>query len=326
MLRRLLPLGLFGAIVALACGSEPGSTFPDGTSSSSSGGQFPPDGGGIIGGGDTKDGPPPATPVECKKMDIIFVIDNSVSMKQEQDALITSIPGFIKLIEEYKTAADELLDYRIGILSTDVSADQGRMRKSRGADPDTQSCNPLDNDKPWLERTDGTESLPVSDVFACRARLGTTGSPVELPLESTRLALYERITDQSNVLKSQNEPFLRKDALLAIVVITDEDEGGGDNDQTLKPAPLNTPEFYAGKFDDVKEGYRARWATAVIAGEEQCTSALGSADKAVRLKKLVEANATNGVFDSICKDDFSGSLKRAFDVFSNACKAFPGVK
>lgn len=328
MLRRLLPLGLIGGCVIAACGSEPGSVFGPGTSSSGgtsgSSGTFPPDGGGLITGGQKDAGPEP-TPIECNKMDIIFVIDNSVSMKEEQTSLATSIPGFIELIEEYKTAAGEQLDYRIGILSTDVNADQGKMRKTRGDDPETTGCDPLDNNKPWLERSDGTATTKISDVFACRARLGTLGDPTELPLESARLALYERIADGENTLKAEKKSFLRPEALLAFVIITDEDEGGGDHD----PRPVafkNPPEFYAGKFDDVKEGFRARWATAVIAGESQCSSALGNADQAVRLKKFADIAKPNSVFSSICKNDFSGALKEAFDVFSNACKGFPGVK
>jgi len=329
MLRRLLPLGLIGACVIAACGSDPGSVF--GTSSSSGSSGFPGDGGGTITGGAEKDGPPPATPIECNKMDIVFIIDNSVSMKEEQTSLVNSIPGFIKLIEEYKTAGGELLDYRIGILSTDVTNDKGIMRKSRGLDPDTTTCDPLDNNKPWLERSDATDAGPkISDVFACRARLGTLGDPTELPLESAKLALYERTADGENTLKSKGESFLRKEALLAFIIITDEDEGGGDHD----PRPVafkNTPDYYAKQFDDVKEGYRARWATAVIAGDngtngQGCSSSLGTADNAVRLQRFVDNAKPNGVFSSICKDDFSGALKEAFDVFSNACKGFPGVK
>src|SRR5262249_36871147 len=53
-------------------------------------------------------------------------------------------------------------------------------------------------------------------VFACMAKLGTTGCGLEQPLASLRRAL-----DPTNTL---NANFLREDARLAIVFVSDEDD------------------------------------------------------------------------------------------------------
>jgi hypothetical protein len=313
MLRKIV-VGVLGGVVALvsACGSEtPPSQF--GTSSGNDG-----DAGsssGILGRADA--GPPPPA-VECNKMDIVFVIDNSQSMEQEQTNLGKNFPEFIKVINEYKTEKGQLLDYRVAITSTDDGVDRGKFRKGRGQGPD-QSCDPGPNNNPWLVRADAN----IAENFACRAQLGTLGSNVERPLESARLAVTDRIADGTN-MKDGTESFIRADALLAFVIITDEDEGGADN-SSPPPAPLKDTSMYAGDFDNVKAGLRGRWAAAAIAGDRGCVSALGDAADAVRLKRFINTVGKNGVFSSICEGDLTKGLKDALTTFTQACKEFPGV-
>lgn len=312
MLRKAL-VGLGVTAILLACGSEGSSEFR--TNNDDHGNQ---DAGTSPGFTNDAGAPPPA--IECHKMDIVFVIDNSSSMEQEQAALASNFPGFIKLINEYKTALGEQLDYRIAIVSTDLKNEAGAFHKERGKSPAAGTCGPGDTDMPWLERHAGIDS-----EFACRAQLGVLGDNRELPLECARLGLTQRTTDQTNTYKGNR--FIREDALLALVIITDEDEGGGDHDAFQKPSPVDTPESYAKSFDQVKGGYRGRWATAVIAGERYCLDGqFGTADQAVRLQQFADIARPNSVFSSICSKDFTTSLKEAFDVFSNACKGFPAVK
>ncbi len=53
----------------------------------------------------------------CKKVDFLFVIDNSGSMGDEQDNLIASFPGFIDTIQN---TLDEAQDYHIMVVDTDT--------------------------------------------------------------------------------------------------------------------------------------------------------------------------------------------------------------
>lgn len=315
MLRKAI-VAVLGGVVGLvaACGSE---AVPSqfGSSSGSEGDGGPPSG--FF--GDDAGPEPPA--VECRKMDIVFVIDNSQSMKEEQDNLGLNFPQFVKVINEYKTAKGELLDYRVAITSTDDTGsstwDRGRFTKSYGPVPGL-SCDPGPNNNPWLVR----EDADIAANFSCRAHLGTSGANTERPLECARLALTDRVADGANTMN--DESFIREDALLALVVITDEDEGGSDGDPNAAAAPLKDVAEYATDLDRVKAGLRGRWATAVIAGDKQCDSALGKVGEAKRLKQFV-AKAKNGIFQDICQGDLASSLSNALELFTKACKAFPGV-
>jgi hypothetical protein len=317
MLRRIA-VGLCSSalIVIAACGSEQppsqfGSSSGNDADAGSSSGLLAP----------VQDSGPAPPAIECRKMDIVFVIDNSDSMKEEQVNLAKNFPGFIKVINEYKTEKGELLEYRVAITSSDSTADKGAFRMSRGHDPEIQTCDPGPNDKPWLERTEAE----IDKYFECRARLGTLGSSVERPLEAARLSVTDRITDPIGANTYNGQSFLRDDALLAFVILTDEDEGGGDS--TLPaPSPLKDASLYAADFDAVKL-FRGRWAAAVIAGKEACNSPeFGSASKAVRLQKFVSTVGENGVFSDICQGDLTAALQQALKTFTEACKDFPGTK
>ena len=255
-------------------------------------------------------------PTECKKMDIVFVIDNSPSMTEEQNNLAANLPRFVKIIDDYKTKMGDPLDYRLAVTSTDDRADKGTFAVGPGPlAPAGCVAGPA---RPWLQRTDSN----VAGFFSCRAELGTRGSGTERPLECGLLSVTERIRDNTNV--SSTSRFLRDDALLAMVLITDEDEGSaGDTGSLARPMAE-----YPAAFDKLKGG-RARWATAVIAGPSDCSSpGFGTAAEAKRLKGFITAVGKNGAFASICTGDLTDGLTKALATFDQACKAFvpPVVK
>ncbi|MBS1123443.1 MAG: putative lipoprotein, partial [Deltaproteobacteria bacterium] len=162
----------------------------------------------------------------------------------------------------------------------------------------------------------------MNTTLACRANVGTGGPSYEMPLLMSKWALSDRVMDNTNA------GFLRDDALLAIVYLTDEDDdsttangwtigiSGGD------PAPTWNPDDQV-QFLDTLKGNRTRWAAGVIAGDGDCSSSFGSAVNATRLKEFVQkANAsgtTQAVFSSICAGDLTIGLKNALDTFQAAC-------
>jgi hypothetical protein len=307
-----------GSIISIGtvtgCGSsDPDSGFENGgTSGGASGGAS--GSGGILGGGTSgtsgaSGAPPPAE--ECKKMDIVFVIDNSGSMKEEQTNLAANFPKFVNVINAYKTKSGAELEYRVAITSSDDTKDKGKFFSTRG-EAATAGCSPGPA-RPWLERGDGD----VSAAFSCRAQIGIKGSGTERPLESLTLGVSARIADKVNT--NNGASFLREDALLAFVIITDEDEGSaGDPGKLARPMAS-----YPGEFDKVK-GERGRWAGAVIAGPTKCTSpGLGDAAEAKRLKSFITGVGKNGVFASICTGDLTDGLTQALATFDQACKDFP---
>jgi hypothetical protein len=76
---------------------------------------------------------------------------------------------------------------------------------------------------------------------------------------------------------------------------------------------------------DAVKGDHGRWATAVVAGPTDCSSAFGSAVEAVRLKDFVMQVGSTGVFASICDGDLSIALEKALQTFKAACDTFPPV-
>jgi hypothetical protein len=308
-------LVLFGAIAATACGSsadDSGFGSSGGSSGSSGGASSGASGSGGFGGtssGASGSSGQQQQKDECKKMDIVFVVDNSGSMREEQTNLATNFPKFVNVINAYKTKSGAELDYRVAVTTSDDKAEKGRFTVGRGKDAPA-SCVPGPA-RPWLERVDGN----VASMFACRAQAGTSGSNIERDIESAFLSVTDRIADGSNTANGQ--PFVREDALLAMVLITDEDEGGTEN-QPKRPVSQ-----YPALFDGVKKE-RGRWAAAVIAGETQCTSpGLGNAAEAKRMKEFITAVGKNGVFASICTGDLTDGLTKALATFDQACKDFP---
>jgi hypothetical protein len=289
--------------------------------------------------------PPPMTGDQCTKMDVLFVIDDSGSMAEEQTNLATNFPLFVDVLEAYRTETGEPLDYRLGVTTTgtDVTIRLSFPPEFMFPPMDIMESGPegalltgsgCGMSRPWIERSDGD----VASKFACVAQVGTSGSGIEMPLWAVELALTERVADGSNA------GFLREDALLAVVILSDENDcsrtddpiemmladpfsGGGaaaaDECDPSNPMIEPVPRFL-GVLDTVT-GDRGRWAAAVIAGPGPgtCSSEFGDAIEATRLKDFVTMAGENAVFSSICDGDLSSSLTRAIETFQAACESFP---
>jgi hypothetical protein len=137
----------------------------------------------------------------------------------------------------------------------------------------------------------------------------------------SKWALSERVVD------STNAGFLRDDALLAIVMLTDEDDSSTTEDNftidSTGTSPTNWNPTDQVQFLDTLKGNRTRWASGVIAGDGDCSSNFGMAADGVRLKDFVNGANTNGynqaTFHSICDGDLTTGLKASLDLFQQAC-------
>jgi len=263
-------------------------------------------------------------PRECNKMDIIFVVDDSGSMAEEQSNLASNFPMFADLLSTYTTGTGEHIDFRVAVTTTgkdlhytidlgggttipqDELGDNGAFRNTCGLS------------KRYLEPTDAN----MNTTLACRANVGTGGPSFEMPLLMSKMALSDRVMDNTNA------NFLRDDALLAVVYLTDEDDQSntGNNWTIGITSPGPTPDWNPAdqiQFFDTLKGHRSRWAAGVIAGDGDCSSSFGMAANAARLKDFVmQANSggtTQAVFSSICAGDLTIGLKNALDTFQAAC-------
>lgn len=160
--------------------------------------------------------------IKTRPVDIVFLVDNSNSMCEEQSILVENFNAFI---DNLVTAG---ADFQLAVINTDATeAVPGAFRTRPGtynapgcaSPPNTADCAarqlPADG---VLRVADyrGKENFKdiIRDDFRCLALTGIDGNGVEMGLETTRQAL----------LKGKASGFLRPDAFLSIVFVTDEND------------------------------------------------------------------------------------------------------
>jgi hypothetical protein len=163
-----------------------------------------------------------------REVDILFLVDNSPSMEQEQNNLTRNFPAFM---DELKKIPGGLPNVHVGVVSSDLGAGPtplmggcGRPAGDRAIFQKKDSCGLETASKFIVSSNNGTMNNFTGDittVFECMAKLGTAGCGFEHQLQATRVALYEGTTPE-------NKGFLRENAYLAIILITDEDDCSAD--------------------------------------------------------------------------------------------------
>ena len=132
-----------------------------------------------------------------KKVDVLLVVDNSCSMIDEQNKLAANFENFI---EQFLDAA---VDYQIGIVTTDMV-------------DETQSGRLVGETKII---TAGMDLDTARSAFVDNVKVCATGSGFERGLMAAEAALSEPL------LSGENAGFLRDDAALSIVFVSDEEDG-----------------------------------------------------------------------------------------------------
>lgn len=133
-------------------------------------------------------------------VDVLWVVDNSCSMSEEQDGIAANAPVFMNYF------IDSDMDWHVGVVSTDMydSGQSARLQSAGGyAYIDAQTPNPVAK-------------------FGSMMTLGTSGSSTE----QGRRAAYHAIETLGD---TQNTGFYRDDASLAVVVISDEEDQSNNN-------------------------------------------------------------------------------------------------
>ncbi len=208
------------------------------------------------------------------KVDILFVIDNSCSMFEEQTSLSSNFAAFVRFAE------NQAIDYQLAVTTTDVDGgENGRFVPVAGL-PSNRIVTPQ------------TQPTPEA-VFVQNTVLGTNGSASEKGLE----AAYQALTAPNIV--QHNAGFLRQDAVLSIIVVSDEEDSSPQ-----------TVDFYANFFLSIK-GFRNTnlFSFSSIVGDAPsgCNGSGGNAGVGGRYIEVT--NRTGGVFQSICVSDWARALE-----------------
>lgn len=189
------------------------------------------------------------------KLDLLLVVDDSNSMAEEQSSLREQIPRIVRAIATGDLDADGVQDrpavdsLHVGVVTTDLGAagyavptcdeplgDDGLLRTTAASDD--ASC---DSTYPSYQSLSlGEDSDAFVRAVSCVANAGIGGCGFEQQLEAALKALTpsgSEITFASGRGHGDlaNAGFLRDDAVLAIVVLTDE------NDASLQDTSLVDP-------------------------------------------------------------------------------------
>lgn len=156
---------------------------------------------------------PDATTVSCKKVDFLFVVDNSGSMLEEQANVISNFPTFIDGIG---AVLPELESIHVGVVTTDAYHYNSTGCQQLGA---LVTETMLTECGPYIAGSYMTEFDDLSKSFSCAANVGTTGSGLERALDATVQSLEGFINSPGQC----NDGFNRDDAVTVVVIITDED-------------------------------------------------------------------------------------------------------
>jgi hypothetical protein len=164
--------------------------------------------------------------VEPAKTDILFVIDNSGSMAEEQEAVAVELPYFV---EELRKGAGQSHDFQVGVITTSIYqlAQFGNSQDYREFPEESGKLRPVpaseDGSDPGGERILRADDAAMVDKFRRLVRQGTTGSGQETPFEAVRLAVASELATRP-LAEGGNGGFLRDGARLLVVIVSDEDD------------------------------------------------------------------------------------------------------
>jgi hypothetical protein len=173
----------------------------------------------------------PDGPGIVRPVDMLFVVDNSMSMSEEQARMREAFPALIAGILDPPAPTRPVTDLHVGVVSTDMGT---------GSYPLETCPDPVDGDdgvllhEPSDEVSGCDSSYPpflgyasetpdtgaiewIGTGFACIASLGIDGCGFEQQLKASTRALIDH-------RDGANAGFLRPDSIVVIVYLSDEDD------------------------------------------------------------------------------------------------------
>lgn len=297
-------------------GAEPGSTSAVATSgTSASSGPLATDGGGSTGSTPIFDlGTPPDFPgleTGCRKVDFLFVVDNSGSMQAQQVQLLASFEGFVQAIQA--SLVDVVDSYHVGVVTSDAYMSNAPGCNSIG-DLVSQSaeggdCTPFAQGDRFA-----TEMDDLSVKFPCMAQVGIFGSGLEMPVTAAIAA----VDPANSVPGACNEGFLRDDAILVLVILTD-DPPWEDSDDDAHPL-ADTSQWH----DSIVDAKNGDPEAMVVIGfvPYMDTSCVYGQIESPNLIDFVQSFGEHGSLASICEADFGPTFASAVETITATCENF----
>lgn len=334
-------------LLAAACGDDAGGNettgatgiMIDGSSSTTRSEEDSLEGDGTTAGGDSTTGE--ILDLRCENVDFIFVVDNSPSMLDEQQFLAQGVPGFVSAMQN---ALPNVQSIRVGVIDTDSYPGIGTLEAPLdGCDPEVVTdCSACDYQlgafmsKPesaidpatdcefstGLRYMDGA-SETFANEFGCAALVGAVGNPIEQQAG----ALVAAVSEDLNVEGACNEGFVRDDALLVFLVISDEEDNWSSPPAPQGGSPGEPQEW----FDGIVAAKNGRETNVVALGLlggspkfgdcADLSQGVDGAEQSSRLVDFVDRFPTNFV-GSVCSEGYGDFFQEALVRVAQGCGLF----
>lgn len=217
------------------------------------------------------------------KVDILWVVDNSLSMGDEQEELGSKISSFIDAV------AGTDLDWQMGVVTTDMEDDTQSGRLQGGPlilTPDTANYE--------------------NKFYKLVTQVGINGSDKEAGIDAAIQALTAPLAE------GYNAGFLRDEAKLSVVYLSDENDctnrgslSGYDGAACYDHSDLLTPvSDLIREYDEIKGD--SRMIVSSIVGPPISAGCVGAVP-GPRYETM--ADAFGGIQASICESDFSSVME-----------------
>jgi len=246
-----------------------------------------------------------------KKVDVLFVVDNSGSMAGDQEKLSREFTNFISNIKDS--------NYRIGLITTDV--DSVGFEETPGYYGNLAVIEKTG--KQFISNEDSNpdelfaELILREETLACELdNPDTCASYRERPLHAIKQAMNKK--------DDYNSGFFRDSASLVIMIITDEDESPDANDEFFEAAGL------VAKIDEIFEGKKETLAfsIAILEGDQACfdeqelhpTTGPGAVSYGIRVGEF--ADLTGGFKVNICNEEFGEDVAKISSFVNSAFLPF----
>ncbi|MBI2373450.1 MAG: VWA domain-containing protein [Deltaproteobacteria bacterium] len=209
-------------------------------------------------------------------VDVLWVVDNSRSLSNERARIVRELDRFLTIL----LAAGA--DFHLGVTTTDLTQATGDGGRLRGPVIDRMTPRPR---QVFQAALDFPEERDVT---------------LEEGLRAAETALSPPVAD------GPNQGFLREEAALAVIVVSDEDDG------SLGPAA-----HYARFLDGLKgPGREVEVTFSAVVGDlpDGCVTpedvGVFGADAVAGTRYVEVAEATGGLVESVCTPDFAPFVER----------------
>jgi len=240
----------------------------------------------------------------CERVDVLIAVDNSSSMQEEIDALRG--PVFDSFPAVLLDVGNGLLDFQLGVIDACNVPAALHNQGAEGPCNFSTGTNYMISSSPGLAAEYSCVTDLTSDGFVGMPDGCTGQDDDEQPANTAADALAD--------LGGLNAGFVRDDAVLLVVAMTDEDE---------KPLPAQTAQQIVDKIVAAK-GDINNVVFLGVGGSTLCQGPYGTATPANTLQEVANIFAASGrgVFWDLCDGDLTQAFESAIEVVDSACDEF----